>query len=558
MNISRVATLALLLLIFPAYSDIIINSGDWHDVYLGLLYGSLKGENVHYIINLGETDLLFQSLPKNGTYTVYEKTRNPVIKDLDKFMENYGFLSVVKVEYRDYTHLQQMLLDGLDVNGFVVLDPSFGRDAIAVFPFAVLNHRWVLFYTRDNEQSVLSAISRTSKPVLFYGMFTLQPWKKIKNPSEVMCCNAWSMNTEIVRKIWQERHKWVIISDGSYIEQGFLQEGEPIITDLVPPDKLVDFLKSLNVTLVEVIGPENVNYGSRIRELSGRSIGVVAKVGRTFTGSPELTGKFYTLPHFSVPYPISELKVAGIVWFNDTAIIRIKNTGNVDEQFEVKAARFIGDDSYFLFDPLRHTIHPGETLGVPFKGNFSNLREAELLVVYGEHLEKKIRNPATKNYFFKVKLDLIPRPEKPEFVKAFYDPGLQKIWVRLKGTNRTTYARVEIHNFTLMGRSVILSSRTVELSNPDNYLGFDVYMDDSDIKSNENATLLVFYGPAPDTFTGSYSVRLGEMEKQSRYGHGKVFLAVSFVTVAAGAVAFFKLKPLGRKRKYRRRRKALL
>jgi len=28
--------------------------------------------------------------------------------------------------------------------------------------------------------------------------------------------------------------------------------------------------------------------------------------------------------------------------------------------------------------------------------------------------------------------------------------------------------------------------------------------------------------------------------------------------VAAGAVAFFKLKPLGRKRKYRRRRKALL
>ena len=397
-----------LILFSTAKADVIINSQDWRDISLILLYAKLTGEKAHMITNLGEADILLKRLDKTSLHEVFESRNKPVIKNMKEFMRNYGFSMVVENLFNTYKDLQLELYSRVKdrVKGFIVIHPDFGTDLISVFPLAINEKRWIFFVNKENLNDVLSIISSSpKKSVIFYGKFLTQPWKDIPNPSEVIFGTEEEMNKEIVKRVWKKTNGWIVLASGKYIEEGFLSEGKPILLILGnSPSELAEFLKKLRVKLIEVIGPENVNFGYSIREASNKSIGVVAKIGITITGIPELRGKIYALPRKKVEYPVHNLLLKDVYFANGCIIFEITNKGNVEEKFTIRALRLLGKfGETSLTDENVHVIPPGETITFPICGNYSEPEKVEVFILYGEKFKRKVRNLTTGGFYFSVK-----------------------------------------------------------------------------------------------------------------------------------------------------------
>ncbi len=540
--------IALLLFMSTVKADIIVNSQDWRDVYLVILYAKFKGEDVHYILNLGETDILLKTLPKNETHTIFESARKPVIKNLKQFMRNYGFSIVSETIFNDYNDLQISLYSDIKnkTKGFIVINLNFGYDAISVFPLAVVEERWVLFYNRNYGDRILNLLkNEAEKDVVFYGEFLSQPWKKIPNSYEVFYDSPFERNKKIVERVWREVDGWVSIADGSYIEKGFLIQGKPILLIRDSPQAITDFLKKLKVKVVEIIGPENVDFGYQIGDLSNGTIGVVAKIGRTFTGDPELRGKFYTLPEKPVDVEIHDLRLEKILWNNREVILVLKNHGNVKEFFKISALRLIGKEEYPVTDDKLHVIKPGETVSIPFYGNFSSLREAEVFIIYGnDKLIFRVKNQTTGKYFFSPKFYPASELKKPEIEGIFYDDSLEKLWIKVKNPNkRTIWMRAEIHNFTFLNKSIILSSSTVKIPPGEGYIPISIYMDKEDMDVNKNLSILIFYGPSEDILTDSYTFSQKKPIKPQRIDNTLfILIIVALILVFIAVILVFTRK----------------
>ncbi len=495
--------LLLTFITLPVSAHSIVNSQDWHDIYILLLYTQLKNENMDYILNLGETDLLLRSLNKNGKYTVWESTQYATMKDLKSFMKNYGFYNVQVREFNSYKELQYSLYQEIaeNVKGFIIIKPDFGYDAISVFPFAVKNKYWVLFYDEDNENVLLDFLNKNKeKPVIFYGEFIMQPWKKIKNNYTVINKGIIENNKEIVSKLWSEMSRgWVVLMSGNYIEKGAMTERMPILLSLDSPYNLARFLLEHNVNILEVIGPENVKIGQDIREASNKTIGVVVKVGRTFTNDPELTGKFYTLPVKYVDTMVHDLRLDKVEWDNGKILLYFTNYGNVKEYLKIPAIRIIGEKEETIFDKDTHVVKPGETLVLVYNTTVKVLRRAEILPIYGideEHMTYKIKNETSGNYFFIPVKTAIKKVEKEiKVLGIYYDPALQRLWIEVENPNKESiWAKAEFFNVSLLNRTYTLSTPEILLKPGKNYMPVPIFFDEKDRERNNGIYVKVFYG----------------------------------------------------------------
>ncbi|HIQ50147.1 MAG TPA: hypothetical protein EYH56_03045 [Nanoarchaeota archaeon] len=501
--------IALLFFIHTAKADIIVNSQDWRDVYLVLLYAKFKGEEAHYILNLGETDILLKTLSKEKPHKIFESAKKPVINDLKIFMSNYGFTFVEETIFNDYNDLQISLYNAIKekIKGFIVINPDFGYDAISVFPLAVAEQRWVLFYNKNYENRLLSFLrSNPEKNVIFYGEFLSQPWKKIPNSYEIIYDTPFERNKKVVKEVWEKVNGWIVITNGNYIEKGSLMQAKPILLIRDSPREITNFLKELNVNLIEIIGPENVNFGYRIREISNRTIGVVARVARTFTGDPELRGKMYALDVKPVDVEIHDLRIEKVLWDNNRVVLILKNYGNVKEIFRINAIRVIGEKEYPLRDNNLHIIYPEEYFSIPFYGNFSSVKSIEALITYGnEKLIYKVKNTTTGRYFFSAEIYSFPEIKKPEVLGIFYDDSLEKLWIKVKNPNKKAiWMRAEIYNFNFLGKTIVISSKNVKINPGEGFIPISVYLDSEDLEKNKNLSIAIFYGPSEKIFSGYF------------------------------------------------------
>ncbi len=543
--------LGIFLILFSTVkADVIINSQDWRDVSLILLYAKLTGKKAHMITNLGEADLLLKRLEKSSTHELFESRNKPVIKNMKEFMRNYGFSMVVENVFNTYKDLQVELYSRVKdkVKGFVIIHPDFGTDLISVFPLAVNEKRWIFFVNKENLNDILSLISSVpEKSVIFYGKFLTQPWKDIPNPSEVIFGTEEDMNKEIVKRVWKKTRGWVVLANGKYIEEGFLSEGKPILLILEnSPSEIAKFLKKLGVKLIEVIGPENVNFGYEIREASNKTIGVVAKIGITFTGEPELRGKIYTLPTKEVDYPVHNLVLRRVYFTNGCIIFEITNKGNVEEKFIIRALRIIGKKGETTFaDENIHVIPPKETISFPVCGNYSEPEKVEAFILYGEKFKRKIRNLTTGSFYFFVKKISLPIPKPLEIKGVFYDPSLHMLWIKLKNNNKKpVWARAEVFGLKFLNESLTLSSPLIYLPSGESYLPFWIRLDGTQLKENTNLTAVVYYGFSKNLLSNTVKyIQRGEIKEKS--AKNEVWIYILFV----GALVIFLLLLLIGKKK---------
>ncbi|MEM5868929.1 MAG: hypothetical protein QXL09_03190 [Candidatus Aenigmatarchaeota archaeon] len=508
-----------------SFSTIVANSNDWRDVYILMIYSYYNGEKFNFINSLGEAEILAKTLRKNESISVFESRQNSIVKGYANFLRLKGFQSVSEDIFINYESLQFDLYQLIkkNISGFIIVKDDFGYDAISVAPYAINKNYWVFLYNPDTKRRILEILKINSdKEVIFYGEFLDRPWKKITNPTYIIDeKNSMKNNIKILDIFSQllTNNSWLILVGGDYLDEIFILQKMPITFTSQNLEDIINWCLKNNVKLIEVIGPENVDFGQRIREQSNRTIGVVVKTGRTFTGDPELRGKQFVLRVMGVDIPLEILKIEEVYFLPNMKeiVLIISNEGNVDLYYYISGiGAFYGEQEIFpQFSPELHFIPKGKRLSIPIPIDLNKTPDKiELLLTYGYQypfekvLDKKIYDVEASDIYDEFNITLL---------EAFYDIFNEKLGITLiNNEDKEVFTSLEIFDFEILGlnRSLLIPPTKLQ-SREKKTLFFDIYLDEEDLEKNKEIKIRLYSGRKEDFMVTSSKKVLELQPKKS-------------------------------------------
>lgn len=420
-------------------STMVVNSQDWRDNSLIISYSHFQDEDVRMVTNLGEGQLIADMLEKNVTHDLYTSSDKPVWDEYGKFLSNNEIdiqqdtVNWEEDQYSLYSNVQQ------DVEGFIVVEPGFGLDTISAFPKAIASDYWILYHEDDRTVEFLSG---KDKPVIFYGEYYTQPWLDLESSDVEIISEGTKAanNKKLVRQLFEASGgESAVVAGDSYIEKGFLKKGEPIIISQ-NLEGTVNLIERYNISIIEVIGAENVNFGNSIKDRLGNSISVIAKFGRKFTGLEGLQG---TYPIKKLPVDTVERKISlEKIDFDrrqgtaDEIRILFSNTGNVPTQLNFSAIQLEnGEQVELVSRPTNIMLRPGTNTSLDFDVNTSfNASEAEVSFDYrgkeGLTTQQYDVSPADLSSDYKVSVDELYYSErKQQIIMDISNEGSDNLWI---------------------------------------------------------------------------------------------------------------------------------
>ncbi len=340
----------------------ISNSKDWRDIYLVGTAAALSNQTLLFFSNLGEAELTMKMIPSDSEVTVYEPSAGSVVKNYERYLELNG-KQASSFTYDNYGELQSRLF-GRGYDGYILLDPTFGIEAITSAPITMLKKYPPLFLTADTLNGVKGITS--GKEVLLAGRIPIRLVNHF--PGAAMITGMYDENVvELVRMSYEAKpdNTWGIIGKIDRVDMDILVEGNPILMYYGDRDTIV---KSLNatpkLTNFEVISGDMADMARSFEVASGRDLKLILKFAQTYTNLPGQTGKLYDLNTVAFDYPIEDVAIESVKYYPELGIIAItfRNRGNIDISF-FTAVEFSGNA---LIDGNIHTIAPGNTMTIPY------------------------------------------------------------------------------------------------------------------------------------------------------------------------------------------------
>jgi hypothetical protein len=317
--ILKKAFLLLLVIVFVsqivfAADQVIINSEDWKDVYSGMLWGALTETTTSFLVSDKHSTLILNAIPKGTSIQAMSSSRAPFIVGYKSILESNGY----NAEETVYDSFNLELAKLLDVTSFVVLDPSYGYNAISVAPYAVISNSYVLFADRENIDAVDAFLGeRGVDNLIIYGQTDREVRDALsKYDPEIINeeGDRFANNIEIVKKYMEIKNaKQVLLTNGEFIEQEIMSGAEPVIfigANNVP-DQVRDYIQSTDIEIGVLVGNELVGTATYIRRNVGISVFVkFAQGARAPQGSisqVEALDMFY-LPVYTLNMAVESVK----------------------------------------------------------------------------------------------------------------------------------------------------------------------------------------------------------------------------------------------------------
>ena len=259
------------------YDQIIVNSEDWQDVYSAMLYGSFLGQPVKFLVSTRHASILLFEIPQGTSLRVLSSRDLPYAVGYESFLQVRGYPTAEESYARGELNLE--LASELDVRKFIVVDPSYGYNAVSVAPYAVRTQSFVLFASDRNINEIVAFLNdRDPESVLIYGSVDREVRDGLRqfNPDAINSQgDRYLNNLEIARRFLDlEPTKQVIFSNGEFIEQEIMSGSEAIIfigTGNVP-EAVKDFLQEHDIQVGVLIGNQYVGSATTIRRQTGTSV----------------------------------------------------------------------------------------------------------------------------------------------------------------------------------------------------------------------------------------------------------------------------------------------
>ncbi len=408
MKFSKKILLSVLLLIVSASAviaaepnKILSNSEDWRDVYSVMQYGALTKKSASFLVSNRHATLILNQIPKDNHIWVFSSKKVPYIVGYESLLKSKGYSAEEFEEDNINLAIGELLKD---ITNFIILDDSYGYNAISVAPYAAITNSYVIFADSDNIREVERFLDgRQVDSILIYSQVDREVKAAMEkyNPEIINKeGDRFLNNIEIVKKYLEvNKAKQAILTNGEFIEQEIMSGSEPVIfigTNNVP-DVVREYVSTSDIEVGVLIGNELVGTATTIRRQIGISVFVkFAQGSRAPQGSisqVEALDMFY-LPVYNLNIEVDSVKYNRAT---NQLEVSLKNT-------EDQAVYFIGTYSLTASDGSKQTV--GDVGANFIDGNelktmvydVEQMPEGrisvEIFIIYGESkgsLEKEIR-----------------------------------------------------------------------------------------------------------------------------------------------------------------------
>ncbi|MFH1916365.1 MAG: zinc ribbon domain-containing protein [Nanoarchaeota archaeon] len=504
------AILCLVVFTLPSVSSepekLISNSADWKDVYSIMLFGSLEGKSVNFITSARHSTILLYSISKDIEVEVISSRRNAFVAGYSSIFEGRGYENVTEVIYQNVNLELADRLTG--IRNFIIIDPSYGYNAISVGPYAVVSRSYVLFADDRTIGQVMDFLGGIDvDKVLLYGQLDRSVKDELAryNPEVINEGDRFDNNIAIVKK-FQEivNKKQAILTNGEFIEASLLTGAEPVIfigrTNV--PDQIRDYIKKSGIDVGVLIGNDLIGSATIIRRQLGISVFVkFAQGSRTPSGS---IAPVEDLDRFPMPSYNLNLDIYAVAYNKGTSALEVTFHNLVDLATYFKSAISITDgaDTIIIGDPEPLFIDGGEYKTVIYteSSDGSPLRfqndelEAKVLTIFGEG-KKSLEFTVEKT--LRVESVTVLDDTDIEIMDLVYNRQKKQFEVQIENTGVVdVYTQVELVDLFVNGEAVTVASDGVTFlkKGEKKWIPVAIELAVEDVLDNEQVLVQAFYG----------------------------------------------------------------
>ena len=482
---------------------ILSNSEDWRDVYSVMLYGSLQKVNANFLVSERHASLILGQIPNTEHLWVYTSTRTPFILGYENFLTSKGY----GVEEFKPTSINLDLAEKSGVKNFVIVDDSYGYNAISVAPYAVVSKSFVIFADSRNINQVVNFLDDVGvQKVLIYGQIDREARNALTkyNPEIInKGGDRFANNVEIVKKYQAiGSAKQAILTNGEFIEKEIMSGVEPILfigTGNVP-EIVANYIKSSDIQVGILIGNELVGTATFIRRQVG--ISVFVKFAQGARQPQGAISQVEALDMFYLPVYSLDLQFDSIKYNSATKKLEVtlKNNGDVGV-YSLGTYTIIAEDDTRLTvgdtDPV--FIDAGELK--TFIYDIEDLPEGQLTgriyVIYGESvnslekvIDQDIGNIETVRIIDNCKININ---------SLTFNTRRNLFQVEIENTGSATcYVDIELVDVVVAGDEFIMGHDGVERIEPGGKKQLKVKADpqliSEDIPDNPEINVRAYYG----------------------------------------------------------------
>ena len=297
----------------PAEDEqILINSADWIDVYSAMCYANLNGLNSKFVNSPAQGKIITSVLDRTKPVHLIQSSKDPIIAGHKDNLESEGF-TVSSVTTSDSgKKLNLALADKINTTKFIIIDDSYGYNAISVAPYSIVSNSCVLFADSDNIDAVYQFLKGRTPDIIIYGRVDRAVREKLSefNPEIIDHGDRFEDNLAIVDKyVALNQPTQIVLTNGEFIEDEIISGREPVIflgRDVVPAE-VVEYVNAHDFKTGVVIGNDLTGAATKLKDQTGMSIFIKFGQGRARGEGgfavPEVLDMFY-LPQYELSLDI--------------------------------------------------------------------------------------------------------------------------------------------------------------------------------------------------------------------------------------------------------------
>lgn len=499
---------------------VVINSKDWRDVYSSILYSNLNGKKSSFLLTPRYASIILYSIPKESSVLAISSDDDPYVKGYESILEANGYVGKELVFDNVNFELAQLL--DADINNFIIVDDSYGYNALSVASYADISKSYVLFANDVNIGKIVDYLnSRTVDNLIIFGQVDREV-KDLLSPFEPEIINVgdrFDNNLAIVDKYLEIKPiQQATMTSGEFIEDSIMSGTNPVIFigKNNVPDAVRDYIRQSDFKVGVLIGNELVGPATFIKRQLG--ISVFVKFAQGSRDNPGSIAEVVDLDRFPMP---SYRLIMGIsdIRYNIA-------TKQLEVTFQNTEALAV----YFL--PTITIIYDGQEITVPqeniepvfldgneiktmgfdldFQGAVPQELKGSAYVLFGEA-------PRSMEFAYQAEFDIniidILDDSEIDILSVLYDKGRKRFEIEVENLKDfDTYAVGEIVNLLINDEFKTYASDKIVHLKP--FGKGKIYVrtpdfEDIDYENNDFVRLRVFYGQRENSLI---KVAAGEYE----------------------------------------------
>lgn len=501
----------------PALADdVIINSKDWKDVYSGMQYGYLTQQKPNFLVSEQHSTLILNDIPQeNNRVSVFSSEDQPFVVGYETRLRGLGYDAEETISDSLSLELARRLTN---ITNFIIVDDSYGYNAVAVAPYAIAKRSYVLFADSDNINQVRNFLEeRGPEEIIIYGPVDREVRTQLAQFDPSVINNdgdRFANNVEIVKRYKElDDKRQVILTNGEFLEAEIMSGAHPVLfigAENVP-EKIRQYLAESNIEAGVLIGNDLVGTATTVRRQTG--ISTFVKFARSARQPSGAIAQVEGLDIFRVPTVQLSLAVDSIRYNSITRQleVRIKNNAEVISYFLGTYTVSSGDQTQTVGD-----IEPIFIDGDDYKTVVYDLEpivgdediRAEVFITFGE--SKNALERVLQGEIQVERVDVLD-DSAISIDKAVYNKGRERFEITVSNIGEEeVYVDTEVVDLLVLdqrqtyGADEVISIR--KGGSKKSYIR--VILEDEDIEDNPRVRVRAFYGAQEDLLVKAIEAEL--------------------------------------------------